>query len=100
MAARLDPLLFERDGAWFGPIAFIGGDPARIAALAGPGVMFVDMHAETNGIVTAYTRRAGRWLAYGGLAALVALLIGLRRPLIVGRIVLAIGASRWSRWRC
>ncbi len=93
LAARLRPLLFQRDGTWFGPIAVTGGDPARIADLAGPGVMFVDMHAETNGIVTAYTARAMRWLGYGGLAALAALLIGLRQPLIVGRIVLAIGSA-------
>jgi predicted exporter len=93
LAARLSPLLFERDGEWFGPIAFTGGDPARIAALAAPGAMFVDTHAETNRLVNAYTARAGRWLAYGGAAALVALLLGLRQPLIVGRIVVAIASS-------
>ena len=92
-AARLRPLLFERDKGWFGPIAFTGAAPGVIAALAGPGAVFVDMHAETNELVSRYAVRAGRWLALGGLGAVAALLIGLRRPATVARIVLAIGSS-------
>jgi predicted exporter len=93
-AARLRSLLFERDGAWFGPIAFTGAtDPAALARLAAPGAVFVDMHAETNAIVTTYAGRAGRWLLYGGLAAVLALLAGLRQPITVVRIVLAIGSA-------
>jgi predicted exporter len=94
LAARLRTLLFARDDIWFGPIAFTGTtDPAALARLAAPDVMFVDMHAETNAIVTTYAGRAGRWLLYGGLAALLALLVGLRRPGAVVRIVLAIGSA-------
>jgi predicted exporter len=94
IAARLRPLLFERDGTWFGPIAFAGAtDPAALARFAAPDAMFVDMHTETNAIVTRYAGRAGRWLLYGGAAVLLALLVGLRRPVMVGRIVLAIGSA-------
>ena len=81
LAARLEPLLFERDGAWFGPIAFQGvRDPARLAdALreAG-GVVLVDMRAEANGIVAGYTGQAWLWLGCGAVAVLAALVIGLR----------------------
>ena len=66
IAARLHPLLFERDGQWWGPIAFNGAaEPAPLSALAGPDALFVDMHAETNGLVD---RRcgAGRMVAGGG----------------------------------
>ena len=90
-AARLRALLFQRDGAWFGPIAFSGApDPARLASL---GALVVDMHAETNGLVADGAARAGWWLAGGAAAALLALLAGLRQPFMVARIALAIGSA-------
>ncbi len=93
LGARLRPLLFERGGAWFGPIAFTGAAPGVVAGIAAPGAVFVDMHAETNGLVSGAATRAGWWLAAGGLVAVAALLAGLRRPLMVARIVLAIGSA-------
>ena len=94
ITARLHPLLFQRDGQWWGPIAFNGAtDPAPIAALAGPNALFVNMHAETNGLVTGGAARAGWWLAAGAAAALVALVAGLRQPLMVGRIAFAIASA-------
>ena len=94
LAARLHALLYERDGQWWGPVAFAGAaDPKTIAALAGPGAMFVDMHAETNSLVSGSAERAGWWLAGGAGAALLALLAGLRQPSMVARIALAIGSS-------
>ncbi len=93
IAARLRPLLFRRDGQWFGPVAFTGAAASAVAALATPAAVFVDMHAETNGLVSRYAARAGRWLAAGAGGAVVALLVGLRRPVIVARIVLAILAA-------
>ncbi len=94
VAARLRPLLFQRDGAWYGPIAFNGAtDPAALQALAAPGALFVDMHAETDGLVSAGAARAGWWLGGGALAALAAMLAGLRQPLMVARIALSIGAA-------
>ena len=94
LAARLQPLLFQRDGAWFAPVAFDGAnDPAALAALAAPGALFVDMHAETDGLVSGGAARAGWWLGAGALAALLAMLAGLRQPLMVARIALSIGAA-------
>jgi predicted exporter len=93
-AARLHSLLFERGGQWWGPIAF-GSAPnvAAVKALAGPDALFVDMHAETNGLVTGGAERAGWWLAAAAVAALAAMLAGLRQPLMVARIALAIGSA-------
>ena len=93
IAGLLGTLLFARDGTWFGPIAFSGGDAARIAGLAAPGAVFVDMHAETNGLVSRYAARAGWWLGGAALAAVALLLAGLRQPVIVLRIVAAIGSA-------
>ena len=92
--ARLQPLLFRRDGSWFAPIAFNGATgPAPLAALAESGGLFVDMHAETDSLVSGGAARAGWWLAGGAAAALLAMLAGLRQPLMVARIALAIGAA-------
>ncbi len=94
LAARLRPLLFERDGQWWGPIALTGAaDPAPIRALAGPDALFIDMHAETNALVTGGAERAGEWLAGGAGAAILLLLAGLRSPAMVARIALAIGSA-------
>jgi predicted exporter len=89
-------LLFEHDGAWVGLVAFQGvRDPARLAAaFAGrPDVLFVDMKSQTNGLVGGYTRQAWRWLACSALAALAAMLLGLRDFALVARIAAAIGAA-------
>jgi len=96
VAARLDPLLFQRDGAWQGPVVLTGvSDPARLAAaLVGQsGAVYVDMRAELGGILSGYTARAWRWLGWSGLAVLVVLAIGLRDPVRVFRVVGAVGAA-------
>ncbi len=96
IAARLDPLLFQRDGAWQGPVVLAGvSDPARLAAaLAGHrGVVYVDMRAELGGILSGYTARAWRWLGWSGLAVLLVLAIGLRDPMRVMRVLGAVGAA-------
>ncbi len=94
IAARLRPLLFPRDGSWFAPVAFNGAtDPAPLAALATGGAIFVDMHAEADALVSGGAARAGWWLAGGAMAALLTMLAGLRQPLMVARIALAIGSA-------
>ncbi len=91
LKARLDPLLFEHDGVWYGLIAPIDlRDPARFAAaLQRAGATYVDITAETSAIVADNTTRAWRWLAAGGVAALVALAVGLRST----RRVIAVAAT-------
>jgi len=84
LAARLAPFLFRRDGPaggrWYGLIAPSGvTDPALVGAtLRKAGVLYVDVAAETARIVTQSTASALRAMAWGGVAALVVLLIGLR----------------------
>ncbi|MGH7210406.1 MAG: MMPL family transporter, partial [Acetobacteraceae bacterium] len=96
IAARLQPLLFERDGTWFGLIAPQSvADPARLAgAFANqPEVIYIDMHAQTSAIMASDTRHAWHWLGLGGLAALAALAVGLRDPGRVVRVAAAIGSA-------
>lgn len=96
IAARLDPLLFRRDGAWQGPVVLQGvRDPARLAAaLRGQGgAVYVDMRAELGGILSGYTARAWRWLGWSGLAVLAVLAVGLRDPARVLRVLGAVGAA-------
>ena len=77
---------------WYGLIVPTAlRDPARVEqAFRSAGVTWVDMRAEANGIVAEYTASAWHWLAYGGIAALAALLVGLRDPVMVARVVGAI----------
>ena len=96
IAARLDPLLFPRDGAWQGPIVLQGvRDPARLgAALQGQGgAVYVDMRTELGGILSGYTARAWRWLGWSGLAVLAVLAVGLRDPVRVLLVLGAVGAA-------
>ncbi len=80
IAARLEPLLFERAGEWHGPVVLRGvADPARLAAaLAGIDATYVDMRAELGAILSGYTARAWRWLGWSGLLVLAVLAAGLR----------------------
>ncbi len=94
-SARLHALLFQRDGAWFGPIAFqkVTESGRLAAAFADTGATFVDMHAETNGIVAEYAARAWIWLGAGALAAGLVLATGLRSLAMTLRVVGAIAAA-------
>ncbi len=95
LAARLRPLLLRRGGAWLGLIAFRDvRDPAALAtAFADGEAMYVDTRAEANAVVTGYTDRAWRWLAGGAGAAVAAMLLVLRDPWRVARVVGAVAAA-------
>ena len=96
IAARLQPLLFTRDGTWFGVIAPSSvADPVHFAraVAAQPGLIEVDMRTEGDAILTRGTRHAWRWLGFGALAALVALSAGLRDRRRVARVAGAVGAA-------
>ncbi len=95
LGTRLDPLLFQRDGAWQGPVVLQGvRDPSRLAAaFTGQNAVYVDMRAELGGILSGYTARAWRWLGWSALAVLVVLAIGLRDPVRVARVLGAVGAA-------
>ncbi|MBV8574483.1 MAG: MMPL family transporter [Acetobacteraceae bacterium] len=95
MAARLNALLLHRDDRWYGLIVPSAvHDEARVrSALQAAGATWLDIGAETNGIVADYTRSAWLWLACGALAALAALFVGLRDPVRVLRVTGAIAGA-------
>ena len=80
LTARLDPLLVLRGGEWRGAVVLRGvHEPARLAAaVAGLGVLYIDMRAELGGVLAGYTARAWRWLGLSGALVLVVLGVGLR----------------------
>jgi predicted exporter len=91
IAVRLQPLLFQRGQDWYGVIA--PSDllaPERFAAaMRDAGATFVDVSAEANEVVAAYTATAWRWFGLGALAALIAVAVGLRD---VTRVISVVGA--------
>ncbi len=119
LAARLAALLFRRDGQaegpqgaarpegarpeavrpraerWYGLIAPEGvTDPPFVAArLRAAGVLYVDVAAETSRIVTGSTAAALRRLGWGGLAAVILLMLVLRDPRHVLRVAGAVLAA-------
>jgi len=91
IAARLQPLLFQRGPSWYGVIAPSDiRQPQRFATtMQDAGAIYVDVTAEANTVVAAYTAMAWRWLGLGALAALVAIAVGLRD---LRRVVTVAGA--------
>jgi predicted exporter len=103
MAMALQALLIERNGQWSALLplnapkgdAGIDGGKIRSAldATGLPNVLFVDMKGESDRLYSGYLREAGL-LSLGGLAAIVALLLlVIRSPLRVLRIVAPLAAA-------
>ncbi|WP_338665443.1 MMPL family transporter [Pararoseomonas sp. SCSIO 73927] len=83
IATRLSPLLSRRGEEWrgLGLLAGVADTAALRAAVAGlndPGVLLVDVKAETEGMIAATTRGALLWCGVGALAVLALLGAGLR----------------------
>jgi predicted exporter len=84
LAARLDPLLSRRGEGWQGLV--VPQDlrsPAALQAaldsLKDSSILWVDVKAETQGVIALATRQALLWCGLGGLAVLALLALGLRR---------------------
>jgi predicted exporter len=95
LAARLQPLLLQRGHQWYGVVAPSDiPQPERFAAtMQDVGATYVDVTAEANNVVAAYTAPAWRWLGFGALAVLAAVAVGLRDFRRVLSVVGAIGGS-------
>ena len=96
LAARLQPLLLARDGGWYGLVVPQGvTDRGRLAAaLSGlADVTYIDIAAESNFLLAETTGRAWRWLSWGAAATLAALIVGLRAPWQVARVLAALAAA-------
>ena len=98
LKTRLAPLLFQRDGVWYG-LAVLADvrEPAQvrdaIAALADPALVYTDLKVEMEQMVLAYTHEALAWLAVGGALLLAVLLAALRRPRLVLRVAAPIACA-------
>jgi predicted exporter len=95
IAARLQPLLFQRGSVWYGVIAPSDlRDPAQFAAaMRENGANYINVTGEANEVLAEATGIAKRWLGFGALAALIAIALGLRDPQLVLRVAGAIGAA-------
>jgi predicted exporter len=96
IVARLRALLFRRGVNWCGLVVPKGvAAPRRLAAQlrSVPGATYINVHAETDAMVSRYNRRAGRWLVFGAAAATILLVVRLRDRWRVARVVFAIAAA-------
>jgi predicted exporter len=96
IAARLDPLLLNRDGTWYGLIApdHLRDPDGFAAALRQAGADSLNIGEELNNIVIEHTALAWRWYAMGGVAALLAIAAGLRAPGRVFAIAAALATAQ------
>jgi len=100
MAMAVDALLVQQHGQWRALLPLtapeggsIDADPVRAALSAIPGVLFVDMKAESDRLYSGYLHEA-IVLSLGGLVAIVALLLGVfRSPLRVLRVIAPLAAA-------
>lgn len=91
----VQPLISAQGSAVTGIVMLSGiGDPELIANATAvgslPGVLFVDLKQETNRLVDSFLASSIRWLGVSMLAVLIALFVGLRRPLPVARVMGAV----------
>jgi predicted exporter len=96
LLARLQPLLFAHGEDWFGLVVPKGAtNQARLAAALHdiPDVTYIDIHRESNRILADATAHAWRWALWGATATLAALLIGLRGPWRVVRVLGSLAAA-------
>ncbi|WP_244285101.1 MMPL family transporter [Acetobacter persici] len=96
LEAALSPLLFERQGQWFGLVF-----PERVHDRAAiehamanqPDVLVVDMKREIDGLSAHYTARTLRWMMAGCGLALAVLVYGLRSVSRLVRVTASVGAA-------
>jgi predicted exporter len=96
LALRLSAMLYPREKIWLGLIAPSGTkDAARLAGFlsAQSGVTYIDMAAESNALVNDSLDRTWRPLIGGGLALAASLVVALRDPWRVARVIGAVAAA-------
>lgn len=98
IAARLSPLLSRREDMVQG-VALARGvtDPTMLAAAAGrlgdPRILFVDVKAETEGMLATYARATLSWALAGGVLVLGMLALSLRSIPRVLQVATPIGGA-------
>ena len=83
ISARLSPMLAQGEGGWRGlgllsGVADLAAVRAAVEGLGDPGILFVDVKGETEGMIAAATGGALLWCGVGALAVLGLLAAGLR----------------------
>jgi predicted exporter len=98
LALRVDSLLLPEPHGWVALLPLRGvADPAGLAgSIAGfgePGLMFLDLKAESDHLLDAYLREALTLSLFGGVVILVLLALGLRSPRRVAAVSLPLVAA-------
>jgi predicted exporter len=95
---KLNSLLFLHEGRWFAVAPLRGvADRQKFRELLTPWrehqVTYLDLKEESNLMVSAYRNETLRLLGWGVLSICLVLLVGLRAPLTVLRVMLPIGSA-------
>jgi predicted exporter len=98
LGARIAPLLFERDGKWWGVVRLSGVRSGKmlagwVAAQALPDMHYLNLKAATNRMVNGFRDAALDRLGWGGLLIALLLWWGLRSWKQVLRVVLPVAAA-------
>lgn len=98
LALRLDSLLLSDPGGWTALLPLRGvADPniltREIAALGEPGLLFVDLKAESDRLLDAYLREAQTLSLVGSLVIVALLSVSLRSPRRIAAVTLPLAAS-------
>jgi predicted exporter len=95
--AALAALLRESAGRWIALVPLAGvADPARLATLSahhGPGLVFLDLKAESDDLVNAYRAQSLALAGAGVLVIALVLAVGLRSARAVVRVLLPVLAA-------
>jgi predicted exporter len=95
---KLNSLLFKHEGRWFAIVPLRGvTDRQKFRELLTPWrehqVTYLDLKEESNLMVSAYRKETLRFLGWGVLSIGLVLLVGLRTPVTVLRVMLPIGSA-------
>ena len=98
LGLKMESLLFARAGRWVAVVPLRGlVDRRTLSELMMPlrqqNVFYLDLKEESNRIVERYRSEALRLLGWGALSISIVLLIGLRSPSMVLRVMLPIGSA-------
>jgi predicted exporter len=98
LALKLNSLLFMREGRWVAVVPLHGvSDRQTFQEFLAPWreqeVSYLDLKEESNRMVSAYRDETLRLLGWGVLSIGLVLLIGLRAPVTVLRVMLPIGSA-------
>lgn len=96
--SRVASLLSEHEGSWSGIVTLIGPDPAALRAritesVPGARIDYIDLRESTRQIMRHLRSRALTYLGWGLLASVVLLVLVLRDPGRVIRVVLPVIAA-------